>query len=106
MANPTIVLDLYGIWGNRSVAITQIPFVARLTFEFEGKPRALQIVRPSSCAELTKFLDGECCHIAVFDRNAEEANFLEFGRFRVELGDEDGPIGKLEADEVRLEEDT
>ena len=105
MKSPALVLDLYGIWGNRSLTVTQFPCVARLTFEFEGNPRALRIVSPSSCVELAKFLDGDCCHIAVFDRNAEEPNFLEFGRFRVELGSEDNLIGTLEADAVNIEDE-
>jgi len=103
MKESALILDLYGIWGNRSLTITQFPCTAKLTFEVEGKPYCLRILSPSSFAELTKFLDGECCGIAIFNRNALESMYLEFGRYRVVLSSEDGPIGSLDADKAYLE---
>lgn len=91
--------------GNRSLTITQFPRVGTLTFDFKGKTHTLRIVNPSSLADLAKFLEGDCCHISVFNRNAEEPKFLEFGKFRVEFGSEDDLIGTLEADQVSLEND-
>ncbi len=103
---PNLVHEFYGIWGNRSLNISQFPCVAMLSFSLNGTAYVLRLASPSSCSELVKFLDAECCHISVFNRNAEESNFLEFGRLRVEFSDEDNVIGSLVADDVTLVEGT
>ncbi|BBO35708.1 hypothetical protein [Lacipirellula parvula] len=105
MSSSPIFLDLYGIWdGSRSLTISQSPCIARLSFDFEGAGRELTIVNPSSYLEVANFLDGECCRIAVFNRNAEDGNFLEFGRFRVEFHTEDNLLTQFEADAVTFED--
>jgi hypothetical protein len=104
MGNSPLILDLYGIWGSgRSLFMTGFPRVARLTFDFEGVSRELTIANPSSFLEVAEFLTGDCCQIAVFDRNVEEGNFLEYGRFRVEFHSEDDLITQFEADAVTYE---
>ena len=104
MSNPSLVLDLYGIWdSDRSLTITCSPYVVRLSFDFEGTRRELTIVNPSSYLEAARCLDGECCRIAVFNRNVEGSSFLEFGRFRVEFHSEDNLITHFEADAVSFE---
>lgn len=79
------------------------PCVARLRFDFEGAARELTIAAPSSYMEVANFLNGECCRIAVFNRNAEGGNYLNFGRFRVEFHTEDSLLAQFEADAVTFE---
>src|SRR5262245_38866596 len=92
------VLDLYGAISSQiSVLIRQYPRTAVFEFQIGGRAISLTFTELQPVEQLTKVLD-DCYEIRIYDRNVLEQNQLEFGRFRVELWDEDNVIGEFTAD--------
>lgn len=72
------------------VRVSQHPREAVIEFNLDGQPRSLQLINPRPLSALMEVFD-DCWSIRVIDKNLEEGNCLEFGRYRVEFWDEDGP---------------
>ena len=93
-----MLFDLYGHISEVTISVTQTPREATVKFCLNDKEwHNLRFVNPRPPQGLMEFLDG-CWGIRVIDRNTEENNQLEFGRFRVELWDEDNPISEFIVD--------
>lgn len=80
------------------VCITNQPRQAVLVVAGAAETVQLTLVNPRPLAPLCENLD-DCCEIRIVDVNHDEKGHLEFGRFRVELWDEDNSIGELVCDE-------
>ncbi|WP_309397030.1 hypothetical protein [Cerasicoccus maritimus] len=65
----------------------------------QGK-ELLRLVGPETPQHGSAFL--YCQEIQIHDNNVEEGNSLEFGRWRVEIWDEDNPIDAFDCDEYSL----
>lgn len=102
MASPAIIHDLYGIWGDRVLTITQYPRVATIRFQFKDRPQSLVLKNPEPYEVAARICDPECCGIRIVDRNIEEPNCLEFGRYRVEFWNEDNIIAQFHVDDFGL----
>jgi hypothetical protein len=102
MASDAIIYDLYGIWGDRVLTICQYPRVATLRFELKERPQSLVLKNPEPYEAAARVCDNECCGIRIIDRNIEEPNYLEFGRYRVELWTEDNIIVHFFVDDFGL----
>jgi hypothetical protein len=88
-----IALDLYGFMESMEVHFSENPRRAVATFSLRGERHVLRLNGPQSFLPLMSLLE-DCWCIQVIDRNIAEANQLEFGRFGVRIGDEDGPIAE------------
>ena len=102
MASDSIIHDFYGIWGDRVLTIAQYPRVATIRFELKERPRSLVLTNPDPYEAAARVCDNECCGIRIIDRNIEEPNCLEFGRYRVELWTEDAAIVHFHVDDFSL----
>ncbi len=92
-----LIVDLYGSITLTRICVSQYPREAVVQFELKGRPESIIIANPEPLNALMAALEN-CYGIRVFDRNIEEGNCLEFGRYRVEFWDEDNPIADLLAD--------
>lgn len=101
-ASQAIIHDLYGIWGDRELTISQHPRIASIRFRLQERPRSLVLTNPKPHEALVHVCDNECCGIRIVDRNIEEPNCLEFGRYRVELWTEDTAIAHFLVDDFQL----
>jgi len=91
------VLDIYGFLDDITIRVTQHPRQACVDFQFEGKLHSFRFENPEPLTSLMLLFDG-CWNIRVIDRNLETQGWLEFGRFRVELWDEDNSITDFTVD--------
>ena len=62
-----------------------------------GVRHSLRLIDPRPLDPLVEIF-GDCHEIRLIDLNAAHANQLEFGRYRLEIRDEDGVIGEVLAD--------
>jgi hypothetical protein len=95
--NPTPhakVLDVYGLLDDFDVRVMQHPRRAIVDFRLDGKQHQLQFDSPDPLTSLMAVFD-DCWNIRIFDRNVEEPNCLEYGRYRVELWSEDDPLSQF-----------
>jgi len=99
---PIPILDVYDSLGEVSLHLKNLAGCAVIEYSLEGKRRTLRLEGPRPLAALLSVLDPYCYGFRIYDRNAENAGQLEFGRYRVEFRDEDGPIAECIAD--RFEE--
>jgi hypothetical protein len=95
MADP--VLFIVAVGSNIAIRITDQPRIATVDFEDGGKRRTFQFRNPEPLASVVQFI-GDCWEFRVIDLNRLEGNSLEFGRYRVELWDEDSPFATFVAD--------
>ena len=105
MASDATVHDLYGIRGHRALTISQYPRVATIRFELKERRQLLVLRNPVPHEVVARVCDDECCGIRIIDRNIEEPNCLEFGRYRVELWTEDSVIVGFLADDFSLSDE-
>ena len=103
MASAATIHDLYGIWGDRVLTISQYPRIATIRFALKERPRSLVLKNPEPYEAVARVCDNECCGIRVIDRNIEEPNCLEFGRYRIELWSEDNALVCFHVDEFTLD---
>jgi hypothetical protein len=96
MAGPQ-VLDIYGVLDDITISVTQNPRQACVDFMLAGKSHSFRFENPEPLTSLMYFLD-ECCNVRIIDRNLEMPSWLEFGRYRVELWDEDDSITDFTVD--------
>lgn len=75
---------------------TSSPNTATLVFEHNGAEYGFHCVDPRPLAAITDAFD-DCWQIRVVDANESGAQ-LEFGRFKVELWDEDNPYSDFVVD--------
>jgi hypothetical protein len=102
MTSPALIHDLYGFWGNRVLTIAQYPRVATIRFELKDHPHTLVLKNPEPHAAAVRVCDPECCGIRIVDRNIEEPNCLEFGRYRVELWTDENIVAQFLVDDFDL----
>lgn len=102
MAAAAVIHDLYGIWGDRVLTIAQYPRVATIRFELKERKKSLVLKNPEPHNAVACVCDNECCGIRIVDRNIEEPNCLEFGRYRIELLSEDDVIAQFLVDDFAL----
>lgn len=88
---PGVELDLYGFIDDVKLEMTERPRSATAWFSLDGKPHRLELNNPESFSALTDLLAGFCWCIRITNRNVAEGNQLEFRRYRLEIGGEDGP---------------
>ena len=100
MSANAVVIDLYGVWGNRQLTVARCPFVATLAFDFQGRSYSIRITNPYPVNKVAGFMDHDCCHVVAIDQNIEQSNSLEFGRYRVELRGEENEMFSFVADGV------
>ena len=67
-----------------------------LLFSLDDASFAIQFDNPQPVSALTDALD-DCFQIRIVDRNASGIH-LEFGRYNVQLWDEDNPIAEFTVD--------
>ena len=77
------------------------PRSATLTVISGGHRHSLRLIHPSPLSSLVEVF-GECYEIRLVDQNADGANQLEYGRYRLEICDEDGPIAEAMADDYEI----
>src|SRR5687767_7915960 len=102
MKSRAIIHDLYGIWGDRVLTISQFPRIATVQFELKKRRFSLVLKNPEPYIAVAQVCDGECCGIRIIHRNIEGPNCLEFARYRVELWTEDDQIVSFVVDEFGL----
>ncbi len=86
-----IILDLYGFIDSMEVHLSQYPRRAVATFSLEDNKHTLALDNPLSLEPLMYLLNG-CWNIQITDRNIAEGNCLNYGRYRLGIGGEDGPV--------------
>jgi hypothetical protein len=91
------VLDVYGLFDQLGVHAKQHPRHAVVDFRLGGKQHRLQFGNPEPLTSLMAIFD-DCWNIRIFDRNVEEPNCLEYGRYRFELWSEDNPLSQFIVD--------
>ena len=79
------------------------PRSAILTISHAGTTTELELKNPVPLSTLLMSLD-ECWEIMIKDRNKLENNQLDFGRYLIEILDEENVIGSLRCDEYSIEE--
>lgn len=85
----------------RIVEADSEPRSAILTVISGGRRYSLRLINPRPLDSLVEIF-GECYEIRLVDQNAAGANQLEFGRYRLEIRDEDGIIGEATADAYEI----
>lgn len=101
MRTEAVVMETYGWLSEISLHITGFPRLVVIEYTLEGTRRSLRLENPSPLASLLSVFE-ECYGFRIFDQNQSEGNQLEFGRYRVEIWDEDGSMAECVAD--RFEE--
>lgn len=92
------VLDIYGYISDVFLQITPLGQRAVIDYVREGKTLELLLEQPRPLSALLSVFDQSFYGIRIYDRNVEETNQLEFGRYRVEFWDEDNPLAECIAD--------
>ena len=90
-------IDLYGHVQRASLYVEGSPVDATLELTMNGITHTFHFIRPQPLVPLLAVFEG-FRSLRIIDRNREQQQFLEFGRYRIELRDEDNRIGKLTAD--------
>jgi hypothetical protein len=68
----------------------------------KGAPVEVTLVDPKPMSALADAF-GDCCEVQIIDLRAAEKTQLEFGRYRVELWNDDNPIAELFCDEYDVQ---
>lgn len=105
MASASIIHDLHGIGGDRVLTISQYPRIATVRFALTERPQSLVLTNPEPYEAVVRVCDHECCGIRIIDRNIDEPNCLEFGRYRVELRSDDNVLVHFHVDDFCLDGD-
>ena len=100
-AVPFRVMDIVAGAELRIVEADSEPRTAILTVISGGCRHSLRLVNPRPLNSLVEIF-GECYEIRLLDQNADGANQLEYGRYRLEILDEDGIIGEATADDYEI----
>lgn len=96
------LLEVYGHLEDISLHISKQLGGAVINYSLEGKKGSLLLERPQPLAALISVIDEYSYGFRIYDRNAEEPNQLEFGRYRAEFWDEDGPVAECIADRFEV----
>lgn len=91
------LLDIYGWLSEITLQILDHPRRATIKYLLDGKRWCLQLDNPVPLTKLLAVFE-ECYGFRIYDRNVEEGNHLEFGRYRIEVWCEDGPMAECTAD--------
>ena len=99
---PTYTLETpYGIHVSE-LLVTRVPICAPIcavvTFHSGEQRHVLRFTNPQPVSATTSVLDGECRQLRITDRNEDGAQ-LEFGRYNVEVWDEDNPFAEFTVDD-------
>ncbi len=78
--------------------VTRYPLMATIVFTYDGLDYGFLLANPSPLAAITEAFD-DCYQIRVVDLNAGGNNYLEFGRYKIELWDEDNALAEIKADQ-------
>ena len=92
--------------GVESVTIFATPRSARVHVVTMGKApvtMSVALTNPRPVEVCGRFVDSELFEIQILDQNAEDGGSREFGRYRVELWDEDCPFAKMEVDSFEIQ---
>lgn len=84
------ILEVYGCLESMTLSVSQWPITAVARFTLKGEPHTLEFLNPRPLEPLMQLFQ-ECWCIEVIDRNISESNQLEFGRYKLGIGGEDGP---------------
>ena len=79
------------------------PRFAILSISNGGTITEVELKNPEPLSALLKSLE-DCWEIKIIDRNKQENNPLDFGRYIVEILDEENVIGSLQCDEYSIEQ--
>ena len=86
----------YGIHVSE-LLVTRAPICAMVTFSSGEQRHVLRFTNPRPMSATTSVLDGECYQLRITDRNEDGAQ-LEFGRYNVEVWDEDNLLAEFTVD--------
>jgi len=92
------ILEVYGCLESMTLSVSQWPLVATVRFILQGEPHELELINPRPLAPLMDLLQ-DCWCIEVIDRNVSESNQLDFGRYKIGIGGEDGPEVEIVVDD-------
>ncbi|REJ91614.1 MAG: hypothetical protein DWQ34_14305 [Planctomycetota bacterium] len=81
--------------------ITGSPRTVVLYFTVDGRESALRLNNPQPLESVVQRFD-ECYQIRIVDSHSAGSQ-LEFGRYQVEIWDEDNPISEFRVDAFKLE---
>ena len=79
------------------------PRSAVLSISNDGTITEVELKNPEPLSALLKSFE-DCWEIKIIDRNKQENNQLDFGRYIVEILDEENVIGSLQCDEYSIEQ--
>ena len=82
------------------LVVTRIPMCAAVTFSSGVQRHVLRFTNPRPVSATTSVLDSECCQFRITDRNEDVAQ-LEFGRYNVEVWDEDCSFAEFTVDDFK-----
>jgi hypothetical protein len=74
---------------------------AVLSFASPDGKHSLRLFAPKPLSSLLAMFDN-CYEIRLSDRNTAERNQLEFGRYQLQIWDEDNPIGEANVDDFEI----
>ena len=97
-----VLVDLQGYATNVTANIQSTPRIATISFSIHGMQHVLRLLNPSRLTYLDDLL-GEFYGVTIIDRNVDEGNQLEFGRYRVQLHDEDSVALEVIVDHFDLD---
>ena len=83
------ILEVYGFIESMALHVTELPTVAVVRFRLHDEHHTLELLNPRPLGPLMNLFD-DCWFIDVVDRNVSESNQLEFGRYKLGIGGEDG----------------
>jgi hypothetical protein len=95
------VLDIVAGAELRIVEGEAEPRSAVLIVVSRGRRHGICIINPRPLESLVKIFD-ECYEFRLVDQNADGANQLEYGRYRLEIRDEDGLVAEAIADAYEI----
>lgn len=98
----TPALEIYGYLEDISLHISAYPYTAVINYTLDGKKGGLLLEMPQPPDALLSVFSRAQYGFCVYDRNVEEGNQLEFGRYKVEFWDEDGPKAECLADRFEV----
>lgn len=90
MERPGQILEVYGFLESMTLSVSHWPITAVARFTLKGESHTFEFLNPQPLEPLMHLFQ-ECWCIEVIDRNISESNQLEFGRYKLGIGGEDGP---------------
>jgi hypothetical protein len=101
------VLNLKSISDETELTIKRDPIsrfrVAILRVVGNSKRSTIELVNPTPLSALIEVF-ADCYEIRIIDRNVEEKGQQEFGRYRVEIWDEDNKIAFFSTDSYKVKD--